>query len=351
MKALEFIKLKQKVWAEKYIKKQNENNENKTHLVSGTLINGKEANNSQEYFEEIKYNLFPIKDDKDINEYGLREINNVAYSKGSGNEIIDKIEKKEENKTITTRAKMKAVFSSSAIVVNLFQYWQKKEDITPLLKALGFEFKREIEEIIFESKNQITGMRGFPPHLDVIITTNANNFAIESKFTEPYTEKRDKNSKERGKNSEIQHSYIADKKKTLWENSPNLENLAQAIHSPNALIENEEIKEEIKELIKKLRKTNHLDASQLIKHILGLRTVNEKISKDKKITLLYLWYDVPGTEEAVEHQEEIEAFASIAKADGINFRHITYQEVIFNLKENYYDEHKDYIDYLVERYL
>ena len=136
MKALEFIKLKQKVWAEKYIKKLNENNENKTHLVSGTLINGKEANNSQEYFEEIKYNLFPIKDDKDINEYGLRKINNDAYSKGSGNEIIDKIEKKEENKTITTRAKMKAVFSSSAIVVNLFQYWQEKKDITPLLKAL-----------------------------------------------------------------------------------------------------------------------------------------------------------------------------------------------------------------------
>jgi hypothetical protein len=66
--------------------------------------------------------------------------------------------------------------------------------------------------------------------------------------------------------------------------------------------------------------------------------------------LLYLWYDVPGTE-GYEHRQEIEAFASIAKADGINFCHITYQEVIFNLKENYYDEHKDYIDYLVERYL
>ena len=337
MKALEFIKLKQKVWAEKYIKKLNENNENKTHLVSGTLINGKEANNSQEYFEEIKYNLFPIKNDKEINEYGLRKINNDAYSKGSGNEIIDKIEK---NKTITTRAKMKAVFSSSAIVVNLFQYWQEKKDITPLLKALGFEFKREIEEIIFESKNQITGMRGIPPHLDVIITSNANNFAIESKFTEPYTEKRDKNSKERGKNSEIQHSYIADKKKTLWENLPNLENLAQAIHSPNALIENEEIKE----LIKKLRKTNHLDASQLIKHILGLKS-NYK----ENFTLLYLWYDVPGTE-GYEHRKEIEEFKELLK-DKIDFRSITYQEVIYYLRENYYNEHKKYIDYLVERYL
>ena len=116
------------------------------------------------------------------------------------------------------------------------------------------------------------------------------------------------------------------------------------------LVIKEEIVGRLKESIEVLRKTKRLDAAQLIKHILGLRTDNEKISKDKKITLLYLWYDVPGTE-GYEHRQEIEAFASIVKADGINFRHITYQEVIFNLKENYYDEHKDYIDYLVERYL
>ena len=66
--------------------------------------------------------------------------------------------------------------------------------------------------------------------------------------------------------------------------------------------------------------------------------------------MLYLWYDVPGTE-GYEHRQEIEAFASIAKADGIDFRHITYQKVISYLEENYKNEHKDYIDYLVKRYL
>lgn len=332
MTALEFIKLKQKSWAEKYIKKQNKNNEEAIQLVSGSLINGKDSNNNQDYFDKIKYNLFPINDDKNINEYGLKKINNDAYSKGSGNEITDKIKKK-ENKTIITRAKMKATFSSSAIVVNLFQYWQEKNKISPLLEALGFKNnKAEKKGIVFESKNPIKGIGGYSPHLDVVISTDTNNFAIESKFTEPYNKGSDKN-------SEIQDSYI--KKETLWENLPNLGQLAQAIHNPNNPIE----KEEIKELIEKLRKTKHLDASQLIKHILGLKSKH-----GKKFKLLYLWYDVPGTE-GYEHRQEIEAFASIAKADRINFSHITYQEVIFYLKENHYAEHENYIDYLVERYL
>ncbi|MBQ8721115.1 MAG: hypothetical protein IJY67_03080 [Paludibacteraceae bacterium] len=316
MTALEFIKRKQKDWAEG----------KDFTLLPGTI--GSETGNKI-YFDDYNKNLYAK----------LSEDNKNDYNKGSGGEIRD---------TTTRRAPMKAAFSSSAIVVNLHQYWQKKNNISPLLEALGFKNNKvEKKGIVFkfESKNPIKGIGGYPPHLDVVITTDTNNFAIESKFTEPYTEKRDKNSKERGKNSEIQHSYIADKKKTLWENSPNLENLAQAIHSPNALIENEEIKEEIKELIKKLRKTNHLDASQLIKHILGLKS-NYK----ENFTLLYLWYDVPGTE-GYEHRQEIEAFASIAKADGIDFRHITYQKVISYLEENYKNEHKDYIDYLVKRYL
>lgn len=302
MTALEFIKLKQKSWAERkgFI------------LLPGTIAN---EDGDKIYFDDYNKNLYAK----------LSEDNKNAYNKGSGGEIRD----------TTKRAPMKAAFSSSAIVVNLFQYWQEKNNISPLLEALGFKNNKvEKKGIVFEfeSKNPIKGIGGYPPHLDVVITTDTNNFAIESKFTEPYNNESDKN-------SEIQDSYI--KKETLWENLPNLGQLAQAIHNPNNPIE----KEEIKELIEKLRKTKHLDASQLIKHILGLKSKH-----GKKFKLLYLWYDVPGTE-GYEHRQEIEAFASIAKADGINFRHITYQEVIFYLKENHYAEHEDYINYLVDRYL
>ena len=301
MTALEFIKLKQKSWAERkgFI------------LLPGTIAN---EDGDKIYFDDYNKNLYTK----------LSEDNKNNYNKGQGGEIRD----------TTKRAPMKAAFSSSAIVVNLHQYWQEKNKISPLLEALGFKNNKvEKKGIVFEfeSKNPIKGIGGYPPHLDVVITTDTNNFAIESKFTEPYIDGSNKN-------SEIQDSYT---KKSLWKEIPNIEKLAQAIHDENHHVENCKIKESIDNL----RKTKHLDASQLIKHILGLKS-----NYDKNFTLLYLWYDVPGTE-GYEHRQEIEAFASIAKADGINFRHITYQEVIFNLKENYYDEHKDYIDYLVERYL
>lgn len=309
-------------------------------LVSGKIIDGEECEDKN-YLETIEDNLFPIDKTK-----GLRSENIKAYNKGGGS----------ETKTITHRPKMSALHSSSALVVNLFQYWQNQEmNRTPLLIALGLindNDKVEDVKINFEKKLQIKYKDGKiiknvkfgTPNLDVMIEFEDQIIAIESKFTELYIDGSNKN-------SEIQDSYI--KKESLWKEIPHIEKLANAIHAQNYQIENCEIKESIDNL----RKTKRLDAAQLIKHILGLRTDglrtdNEKISKDKKITLLYLWYDVPGTEESKEHQEEIEAFATIAKADGIKFHHITYQKVIEYLN-NYKNEHKDYkdyIDYLNQRY-
>ena len=299
-------------------------------LVSGKIIDGEECEDKN-YLETIEDNLFPIDKTK-----GLRPENIDAYNKGGGS----------ETKTITHRPKMSALHSSSALVVNLFQYWQNQErNKTPLLIALGLinnndkvgDVKINFEEklqIKYEDGKIIKNVKFGTPNLDVMIEFGDQIIAIESKFTEPYSDGSNKN-------SEMQDSYI--KKESLWNEIPHIEKLANAIHAQNYQIENCEIKESIDNL----RKTKRLDAAQLIKHILGLRTDNEKISKDKKITLLYLWYDVPGTEEAKEHQEEIEAFASIAKADGINFRHITYQKVIDNLNKLCPEEcHQDYINYL-----
>ena len=318
------------------ILKQQENWANGKKLVSGKIIDGKESKDKN-YLETIEDNIFPVDNTK-----GLTPKNIKAYNKGGGS----------ETKTITHRPKMSALHSSSALVVNLFQYWQEKKDITPLLKALKLEIGNnnnkiggnaigfeEILQIKYMDGNKGKNVRGGKPNIDVVIEFGDKIIAIESKFTEPYINESDKNSK-------MQDSYI--EKESLWREIPHIEKLANAIHAQNYQIENCKIKESIDNL----RKTKRLDAAQLIKHILGLRTDdNEKISKYKEnFTLLYLWYDVPGTEESKEHQEEIEAFASIAKADGIDFRHITYQKVISYLNENYKNEHKDYIDYLVERY-
>jgi len=66
--------------------------------------------------------------------------------------------------------------------------------------------------------------------------------------------------------------------------------------------------------------------------------------------LLYLWYDVLGKEGAI-HQDEIKAFAGIAKADGIYFKAMSYQELILLLSRKYRQEHEEYVRYLSERYL
>lgn len=275
-------------------------------LVSGKIIDGEECEDKN-YLETIEDNLFPIDRTK-----GLTPKNIDAYDKGGGC----------ETKTITHRPKMSALHSSSALVVNLFQYWQEKKDITPLLKALmGNKCPKILKniEINFESKIfpiKINNKTIATPNIDITITyedENENKYviAIESKFTEPY-----KSKTYQGLGSKQYNDG------SLWYDLPN-----------------------IKE--KRNITTKHLDYPQLIKHILGLKNSKYK----ENFTLLYLWYDVPGTEEAKKHEEEIDEFAKIVGEDNINFLHITYQKVIDNLKKLCPEEcHQDYINYLKQRY-
>lgn len=90
----------------------------------------------------------------------------------------------------------------------------------------------------------------------------------------------------------------------------------------------------------------HLHAAQLIKHILGLKHRASRTG----FYLLYLWYDVPG-EHGARHQEEIDEFSKVVRADGVRFRATTYQELILALADRCRAEHREYVDYLAERYL
>jgi N-acetylmuramic acid 6-phosphate (MurNAc-6-P) etherase len=66
--------------------------------------------------------------------------------------------------------------------------------------------------------------------------------------------------------------------------------------------------------------------------------------------LLYCWYDAPGPE-AVKHRSEIEDFAATVRADRVQFQSITYQDVIVRLAKSERGPHREYVDYLAERYL
>lgn len=310
MTGLEFIKSKQQNWAR----------QKGFTLVGGTIPNKGEKN----YLQNLNDNLFKQ----------LSKESSDCFNSGDGNETKD---------GKTRLAKMKALHSSSAIVVNLFQYWQK--DVYPIAYACGlcskypsgidimFEHvgsehpkvfsttKNKTEnKIKFEEKFEISADKSlFPlsPNLDVVIEDfQPIIYAIESKFTEPYNS---------GKQKEIKQKYIDNA--SFWNGLPHLYELAKEICPNN-------------------NRFQYLDTAQLIKHILGLKNKYGKSG----FRLLYLWYDVIGTD-GYEHRKEIKQFSEIVLKDNIKFSHITYQEVIVKLSKEFYGGNEEYIDYLTDRYL
>ena len=289
MTGLEFIKSKQQNWASRKGFK----------LVGGTIPDRGEKN----YLPNLTDNLFEQLSKESLD----------CYNSGNGNETKD---------SRTRLAKMKALYSSSAITVNLFQYWHKK-DVYPIVYACRLCSKSKsnfINKIKFEEKFEISGDKSlfpFPPNMDVVIKDSQSCiYAIESKFTEPYSS---------GKPKGISKKYIDNV--SFWNGLSNLYELAKEICPDN-------------------NKFHYLDAAQLIKHILGLKNNHNK----SNFRLLYLWYDVIG-QDGAEHRKELEQFVEIAKRDNIKFSHVTYQEVIMKLTQEFYVGNEEYCDYLTDRYL
>lgn len=218
--------------------------------------------------------------------------------------------------------KMQAVHSSSALGVNIFQYWKKINQVPAIAAACRFCNTGNIssQDVNFEVKFPISEKFLRSPNIDVVINNSPESrfkvFAIECKFSEAYYSRR---------HSGVSPKYIGLNK--VWNNMPNLSKLAKEI-SPND------------------NRSTHLHPAQLIKHILGLK---EKFGKDK-FRLLYLWYDTIGPESA-KHHKEIEEFIKITKADGIYFQAMSYQDLIVKLAKKYRGTHKNYIDYISGRYL
>lgn len=316
MKGLRFIKSKQQSWAKR----------KGFNAIGGTIPGEGEKN----YLSSIADNLFEP----------LSKENLESFASADGQELKD---------SDIRLAKMKALHSSSALVVNLFQYWQGK-DVIPILNAcklcsrsnkvgymienVGSDSPKEIAivpsplnyEIKFEEQFEISENKvDFPrsPNVDVVIHAPLSGIAIESKFTEPYNG---------NKHDGLSLKYV--ESPSFWEGLPNLYELAKEI-SPDD------------------NRFRYLHAAQLIKHILGLKKSvgNQGNSRLKhSFRLLYLWYDVLG-EDGVEHRKEIEQFAEIARKDQIKFSHITYQEVIARLSKDFYDGNEAYCNYLTDRYL
>lgn len=271
----------------------------------GIDLKGSEGNRGAlAYTQELNQNLFAP----------LLPSVEKSFREGNGGEIEGSSDRP---------AKMQAVHSSSALGVNVFQYWEKNHLAPAIASACRFCAKGNdiSEQIIFEEKFP-TGIRNrIPPNIDVVIHNNKKSrfryFAIECKFTEAYSQEG---------HSGLAQAYIEDP--SIWSDIPHLYDLAKTI-SPDDLI------------------FSYLHTAQLIKHILGLK--NKCQCKDT-FKLLYLWYDALGKEGHI-HSEEVERFSQIAKADNVNFISLTYQDLIITLAKEYRKEHPKYIEYLTDRYL
>lgn len=287
MKAYDYIKGKQTQWA----------------LNRGIpLIGSKGDKGRPAYTLELNQNLFePLSLDTC-----------KSFEQGDGGEISG------------NPAKMQAVHSSSALGVNVFQYWQNIGQVSAIASACGFCRKGNSvsEKIVFEDKYPVDeNLDKFPiaPNIDVVFhnvnSAQFKRFAVECKFSEAYSSQ---------KHSGLKPAYL--ELIQLWSDIPSLYDFAKSICPDERFI--------------------YLHPAQLIKHILGLK---RKFGKNG-FRLLYLWYDVLGKEGAI-HRDEIDKFYEVAKADGIYFNAMSYQELILVLSKEYGQEHAQYIKYLSERYL
>ncbi len=218
--------------------------------------------------------------------------------------------------------KMQAIHSSSALGVNVFQYWKSASAAPVIASACGLcrEGSDVSYDIQFEEKYPINDTFGIHPNIDVVIHNKPEakfkRFAIECKFSEAYRTHR---------HGGLKQKYLdcAD----IWDDIPNLRAFAERI-SPDD------------------KQFQHLHPAQLIKHILAMK---RKFGRGG-FRLLYLWYDVLG-EQGKCHQDEVQEFVSVTSGDGIKFHSLTYQKLIATLATQLRSTHQEYVRYITERYL
>jgi len=279
-----FLKEKQKVWA---------------HVQGISLIGSEIERGEQIFTAQLNDNLF------------LSNISDTiknSFSDADGGELGNG----------KKPGKMQALHSSSAIALNVFGYWEVKQAYEKFAKTIKIP-SQKITHIQFEEKFPILST-GTPPNIDVVFHYNDNSVvAIESKYSEPYST--------REKTDHVQDSYL--QRQELWEQLPNTFELAKTLVEKNTIFD-------------------HLHASQLIKHLLGL--MNYCSGKTNKFRLIYVWYDAFG-EEGANHRKEIDQIAEVFTSDGITFQDKTYQELIIGLAENFLDSDREYVEYIAGRYL
>ena len=247
------------------------------------------------YTERVEDNVFDGQ---------LHPATRAEYEKGKGHELEGE------------KANMKALHSSSALVVNVFDYWRRQNRIQDIAGCCGAE--GVVDRMEFEETHPIKGMGRTPPHLDVEFAARVP-LAIESKFTETYHRKTRRPLRSTHLDKYLEHP-------DLWFNLPDLKALAERIVGESA----------------GRTEFEYLDVPQLIKHMLGLNCAYQG-----QFSLVYLWYRMDSVE-AEQHQQELNRFCD-RLGNEVKFRSMTYQD-LFNRIMRVPDVDLSYLQYLEQRY-
>lgn len=250
------------------------------------------------YSKEIGDNLF---------KKSLSKESESEFKKADGSELTDGL----------YPAKIKALYSSSALAYNVFEYWRNREK-SVLAQALNI--KTQVSTLRLE-KVLTTGIS--KPNIDVFLTlSDGTSISIESKFCEWMDSKKEKRFKER---------YFSENNKQFdrWYDAglPNCQRMADQIQAGRLNF-------------------SRLDATQLLKHALGIANTLDKDSQ-----LLYIYYDLKDQSSRIgnNHRDEIKKFNDLI-GDELRFKTMSYQKLYRGLKKLSSHIDNDYLNYLESRY-
>lgn len=212
------------------------------------------------------------------------------------------------------RGKIQALHSSATLACNFFEYWRRRN-----LAVIGTAFGMPTppSRLVFEHKFP-TGLGGIAPNMDVVLyEADGGIFAIESKFTEPYSTSKLK--------CYLKPKYFLGSRQ-LWTEVglPGCQSVAEDLRNGTFKFE-------------------YLDVAQLLKHMLGLGRTGSRWR------LCCLWYRVDGSV-GDRHQGELEQFSKKIAADATRFTSQTYQELFIRIRAALGPEHDAWVSYLQQRY-
>lgn len=227
-----FIILSMAIFAEEEVMKMNEallKLELKALKDIGHSLNEKTQLKGREYyFENYQSNLF---EDMDV-------VHRKEYEDGDGGELYD------------TPAKMKSIFSSSAMTFNLLGNGEIR------VKKDNKKFVPGIYEIKYEKKLLTLKRSNKPAHLDAFLQNGTNAIFCEMKMLE----------------------WIRDTPNSISDSYSNNE---RYYFKGDALKAFKKLKKSLEEAMSNKKHFKHYDAWQMYKHILGIYNMSSDLTKEE----------------------------------------------------------------------